>query len=134
MTEVEFGRLQKLNVQKTIDLEDITGTGFAYTNPNIFTLIFSILHFLVGFWFIAQSSSRSGLFYHSDLSIVPILLIIFGIIWLIVYLTSRHTLFFVEYAGGSIRFDASAIGLRESQIFEKNIRIAKNLLKKKKEK
>jgi len=136
--ELAFGKLSNFNVQKTIDLEDVTGTGFAFTNRNLFALIMAILNFAVSLKFLPSFYYAIAEF--DDISIAPvqsfifplifILLIIFGIAWLISYIKGRHTLFFIEYAGGNIRFDASAIGLQESRSFEKNIRIAKNRLKK----
>jgi hypothetical protein len=67
-----------------------------------------------------QTSSASAVIV--TFFIVPVLLIIS-------YIKNRKTLFFIEYAGGGIRFDSSIYGLVESQDFEKQIRRAKNKVK-----
>jgi len=102
MVDVNTGKIERINMQKTIDLEDITGTGFVYASPQIWKLVVAILTC----W-----------------------LIIPAIILIVSYLKNRNTLFFIEYAGGCIKFDASIYGLAESQDFEKQIRRAKNKLK-----
>lgn len=102
MIDVNFGEIERINMQKTIDLEDITGTGFVYSSPQIWKLVVAILT-------------------------API--IIPAILLLISYFKNRNTLFFIEYAGGCIKFDASIYGLAESQDYEKQIRRAKNRLK-----
>lgn len=102
MIDINSGKIERFNMQKTIDLEDITGTGFIYASPQLWKLILAILT-------------------------API--IIPAIILIVSYIKSRDTLFFIEYAGGCIKFDASIYGLAESQDFEKQIRRAKNKLK-----
>ena len=102
MLDINSGKIARFNMQKTIDLEDITGTGFIYASPQLWKLILAILT-------------------------VPI--IIPAIILVVSYIKSRETLFFIEYAGGCIKFDSSIYGLAESQDFEKQIRRAKNNVK-----
>ncbi len=102
MVDINSGKLERFNMQKTIDLEDITGTGFIYASPQLWKLILAILT-------------------------API--IIPAIILIVSYIKSRETLFFIEYAGGCIKFDASIYGLAEAQDFEKQIRRAKNKVK-----
>ena len=102
MVDINSGKIERFNMQKTIDLEDITGTGFVYSSPQVWKLVLAILTIPV--------------------IIPPILL-------LVSYLKSRNTLFFIEYAGGCIKFDASIYGLAESQDFERQIRRAKNHVK-----
>lgn len=102
MIDINSGSIERFNTQKTIDLEDITGTGFIYASPQIWKLILAIL---------------------TAPLIIPALLLIVS------YIKNRDTLFFVEYAGGCIKFDVSIYGLAESQDFEKQIRRAKNKLK-----
>lgn len=102
MVDINSGKIERFNMQKTIDLEDITGTGFVYSSPQVWKLVLAIL-------------------------IIPV--IIPPILLLVSYLKSRNTLFFIEYAGGCIKFDASIYGLAESQDFERQIRRAKNHVK-----
>lgn len=102
MVDLNSGKIERFNMQKTIDLEDITGTGFIYASPQLWKLILAVL--TVPF-------------------IIPAILLIVS------YIKGRNTLFFIEYAGGCIKFDASIYGLAESQDFEKQIRRAKNNIK-----
>lgn len=102
MVDINSGKIERFNMQKTIDLEDITGTGFVYSSPQVWKLVLAILTM----W-----------------AIIPAILL------LVSYLKSRNTLFFIEYAGGCIKFDASIYGLAESQDFERQIRRAKNHVK-----
>ena len=95
MVDTNQGKIAKYNIEKIINLEDITGTGFIYAQEQIWKLIFALIT-------------------------VP--LIIPAIILVISYLINRNTMFFIEYAGGSIRFDASIYGIAESQDFHKQIR------------
>lgn len=102
MVDINSGKIERFNMQKTIDLEDITGTGFVYSSPQVWKLVLAILTIPV---------------------IIPAILL------LVSYLKGRNTLFFIEYAGGCIKFDASIYGLAESQDFERQIRRAKNHVK-----
>lgn len=102
MVDINSGKIERFNMQKTIDLEDITGTGFVYSSPQVWKLVLAILTI----W-----------------AIIPAILL------LVSYLKGRNTLFFIEYAGGCIKFDASIYGLAESQDFERQIRRAKNHVK-----
>ena len=105
MIDINIGKVERFNMQKTIDLEDITGTGFIYASPQILKLILAIL---------------------TAPLIIPAIILIFS------YIRHRNTLFFIEYAGGCIKFDASIYGLAESQNFEKKIRRAMSKIKEKK--
>lgn len=100
--DINNGKIARINMQKTIDLEDITGTGFIFASSQLWKLILAIL---------------------TAPLIVPAILL------LVSYFKNRDTLFFIEYAGGCIKFNASIYGLVESQDFEKQIRRAKNRLK-----
>lgn len=102
MIDLNSGKIERFNMQKTIDLEDITGTGFVFASPQVWKLILAILTAPV---------------------IIP------AIILIVSYIKNRNTLFYIEYAGGCIKFDASIYGLAESQDFEKQIRRAKNHVK-----
>lgn len=102
MVDINNGKIARINMQKTIDLEDITGTGFIFASSQLWKLILAIL---------------------TAPLIVPAILL------LVSYFKNRDTLFFIEYAGGCIKFNASIYGLVESQDFEKQIRRAKNRLK-----
>ncbi|MCM1188468.1 MAG: zinc ribbon domain-containing protein [bacterium] len=121
MIDTNSGKIQRFNMQKTIDLEDITGTGFIYSNP-LWKLILAVLLFIVSLVIFVVGDI--------DYTAAPISALIISAILLIVsYIKGRTTLFSIEYAGGCIQFDAAIYGLAESQDFEKQIRRAKNHLK-----
>ncbi len=113
MMDINSGKLERSNIQKTIDLEDITGTGFIYSSSQIWKLVLAVIFPIIGL--IAPIAFITG--------------IIASILLLVSYMKGRNTLFFIEYAGGCIKFDASIYGLAESQDFEKQIRRAKNKVK-----
>lgn len=128
MVDINNGKMGLINRQQTIDLEDITGTGFIYASPQIWKLILAVMLFGVGFL------CSMG----TDESIRSIIISIVGAFWIsaillmVSYIKNRNTFFVIEYAGGCIKFDASIYGLAESQDFEKQIRRAKNQVKGKK--
>lgn len=102
MVDINVGKIERYNMKKTIDLEDITGTGFVYASPQGWKLL---------------------------LAIMTAFTIILPVICIVSYIRSRTTQFFIEYAGGSIRFEASMYSLADVQDFEKQIRRAKDNIK-----
>jgi hypothetical protein len=123
MININGGKVKRTNMQKTIDIEDITGTGFEYDSPQIWKLICGFLCLI--FCLLLTFNGFSGIFSSS----LFLSFLIVSIIFFISYVVSRNTFFFIEYAGGCIRFDSSIYGLAESQDFEKQIRRAKNKVK-----
>ncbi|MCM1190095.1 MAG: zinc ribbon domain-containing protein [bacterium] len=123
MIDTNSGKFQRFNMQKTIDLEDITGTGFLYSSP-LWKVICAVILLFAGVLIGIPLMAYFIYFY-------PLLLvcIISAILLFVSYIKNRATLFFIEYAGGCIKFDAAIYGLAESQDFEKQIRRAKNHVK-----
>lgn len=115
MINVNGGKVGRVNQQQTVDLEDITGTGFIYDSAAIWKLFVGVMLCVIGAVFVVFGIGVVG--------------IIAGIFLIVSYFLGRHTLFFIEYAGGCIKFDASIYGLAESQDFEKQIRRAKDKAK-----
>lgn len=124
MIDINSGKLEHYNMQKTLDLEDITGTGFIYASPSVWKLVLGI--FVIPA--VAGVLSFAVLWGLASV-VVGILPIPAFILLFVSYIKSRNTLFFIEYAGGCIKFNASIYGLAESQDFEKQIRRAKNKVK-----
>ena len=118
MIDFNQGKFGRYNMQKTIDLEDITGTGFVYTSSSLWKLIVAL--FLLVLIITAILLGKVEFL---------IILIIPAILLMVSYFIERETLFFIEYAGGCIKFDASIYSLEESKDFEKQIRRAKNAVK-----
>lgn len=104
MVDINNGSISRYNIEKVINLEDITGTGFIFAREQIWKLILAVL---------------------TAFTIIPPILLIVS------YIINRNTMFFIEYAGGSIRFDASIYGMAESQDFHKQIRRMQDKLKEK---
>lgn len=116
MIDVNNGKLGRVNRQQTVDLEDVTGTGFVYASPKIWKLILATIMLPVSFMFTAVFWKRAAL-------------LLLSILFFVAYFKGRKTYFVIEYAGGCIKFDASIYGRAESQDFEKQIRRAKNKVK-----
>lgn len=120
--------LQQDIIEKVVDLEDITGTGFRYNKPlgilaTIITVIITgIMGALVGYiWGDICGDEVVGLVVGIIIGIV-----ISVLIYIIKYFLSRKVDFILEYAGGAIRFDAKIIGLSNVKDFNKQIRRAKD--------
>lgn len=94
--------LDKVTMHQVIDIEDITGTGFIYSRLSKLMIIAGIL---------------------------TLPTIIIGIILLAKAFLDRKTFFFIQYAGGSINFDANIVGLADVNDFHKQIRRVKDKMK-----
>ncbi len=114
MIDISCGKAKCFNMYKTVDLEDITGTGLVYSSPQIWKLVLAILLPMIGL-----CSYMAGV----------VLGAVASILLLVSYMKDRATHFFIEYAGGCIEFDVTTYGLAESQEFEKQIRRAKSKVK-----
>lgn len=118
-------KLQQDIIEKVVDLEDITGTGFRYNKPlGIFAsiIIGLITAVIVLIW---------GVMFGGDIEPMLVLSIFIGIVisalvYTIKYLLCRKVDFILEYTGGAIRFDAKIIGLSNVKDFNKQIRRAKD--------
>lgn len=111
--------------EKVVNVEDVTGTGFIYTEPELWKLISGTALTVIGI--ISELliiSLELG-----TLSQIPLFLLIPCILLLLSSLISRKSLFFIEYAGGTIKFDASIYGIEESQDFQKQIRRVQDFLR-----
>lgn len=123
----EGKHFRKTSEERTVDLKDITGSGF--TNSKIFSLLLAavillILGLLIGL-FIIISDNSGGWYYGLDaILIVEVLPCIPGIIMLILYNFLALKLFEISYAGGKIAFKASNYSQTEIQNFQKSLRIA----------
>ena len=109
--------LQQDIIEKIVDLEDITGTGFRYNKP--FRILTTVI-MLVIWWLLIISFG----YYYSPVGLFGTIITI--LITIIKYIKSRKTDFMLEYAGGAIRFNASIIGLSHVKDFNMQIRRAKD--------
>lgn len=118
--------LTRNKYEKVIDLDDITASGFLYSDipaiiamlltPIVSAIVFGYLPSFIGyrwFYFFRWNNCFMGL-------------LIGAVIDIIRYIMNRKVYFLIEYAGGGIRFDASIIGIADVKDFHKQIRRAKN--------
>ncbi|MGN0400656.1 MAG: zinc ribbon domain-containing protein [Acetatifactor sp.] len=121
-------QLQQKKSEKIVDLEDITGTGFLYSKPlGILASIIWIVIPLLLFLFCLVWSIKAG---NEEYVLCALGVDVIAILRLIIrYLLNRNTFFEIEYAGGSIRFNAQIIGLSAVKDFQKQIRRAKDAAK-----
>ncbi len=113
--------LMKMMEERTLDLEDITGTGFIYTKVSKLMIFLGILFEIAAGVLGVVTGNNPGLCLVCGL--VPCLILIIAAFF------SRKIWFFIDYAGGSIQIDAKLIGLSDVQDFHKQIRRAKDALK-----
>ena len=110
-------RFMKDKQQWTIDLEDITATGFVYRSM-ISWLILSVLCGIAGV--VLAQRALSGVSEYAGVMMTQQLLsvvskyavipFIFGIVFLVVYLISKRTYFVVSHAGGSVALLVTQFG------------------------
>lgn len=124
--------LQEDLMEKTVDLEDITGTGFRYSKPLgllsvLLTYIVPLIAGAVWGWETGWKMGwgREGGAVNGAVGGF----VLATLITLVRYLKNRKTDFIIEYAGGFIRFDAMIIGLSNVRDFQKQIRRAKDKAK-----
>lgn len=112
--------LFKLVEERTLDLEDITGTGFIYTRVSKIMIFLGILFELL----MAILGGMDGELAMGILAgLIPCLILIIAAFF------SRKIWFFIDYAGGKIQIDAKLIGLADVQDFHKQIQRAKDATK-----
>lgn len=114
------GKLRQEDLmEKIVDLEDITGTGFCYSKP--LGILSVLITYIVSM--IAVYIPRIG---EGGVLEAVAGFVIASLITIVRYLKNRKTDFIIEYAGGFIRFDATIIGLSNVRDFQKQIRRAKD--------
>lgn len=111
--------------ERVVDVQDITGTGFVFSNP-IWLLVLSVIFFcgiIVGVKCLQSDMTVAIIF----LTAAPVI----GFILLMVYSSAKHTLFEISFAGGGIAFDVRWFSAEEAQFFQKNIKLIGDVLKSK---
>ena len=107
-------RFSKIHEERTVDVENITGTGFVHRNPvwlSVLAYIFAILSV------IALVAGIVPLLGDGEVAIFRVgsgLGLLF-LIFLLVYKSQKYTVFEVAFAGGGIGLDASWIDPNEAQ-------------------
>lgn len=118
----------KTTEERTLDLEDVTGTGFIYQKVSLIMLFLSLLFGII------EIIGIPALIIDGEQEIVAVLVLClpFTILLIMLTLKSRRIFFFIDYAGGRIKIDARLIGLSDVRDFHKQMRRAKDALKKEK--
>ena len=117
--------LTKTNEERTVDVKNITGSGFVYqSNWGMLFKIAGIVIAVLGI-FIGKVVCSDTPFWGSVAAAAS--LFIGGIIAILGYLLKRKTYFRIEYAGGCIAFDVSFYAQAEIDDFQKQLRRAKDL-------
>lgn len=112
----------KIHEERTVDVVNVTGTGFVHTDPLWLQLLAIVC------WILGGIATIAGIQPFLSWGDPSILLIGFGlglvglILWL-VYKAKKRTIFEVAFAGGGIGMDASWIDASEAEFFQKNIKL-----------
>ena len=116
------GKVNEVSCMQILDVEDITGTGFIYSAfPLIYVLLAAVAIALGALAGVLLGGRADAFLVTMFFGVVAAAIsLVIGVI------KSRQTQFFIEYAGGRIKFDASTIGLRDVQDFQKQIRRVKD--------
>ena len=119
------GHYKSNNEQRTLDVKDVTGTGFTAIRLMIF-LVIAIISVFTGALCVAEGCSLYGWKYDG----LAVLLIVFGILHCLVFwglfIVKKTKVFEIEYAGGKIAFPISAYNYDEIQNFQNALRLAKD--------
>lgn len=113
--------------EKIVDVDDVTGTGFRYNNP-VGIIVIGIIFLLMGMFAMIYNMMYRG--YIMMYGYMGAFFLLFGLAYIILYFVVRKVYFIIEYAGGSIMFDAKSIGVADVQAFQKLIYKAKDKRKK----
>lgn len=122
------GRYMKTDEDCTIDLQDITSSGFTYTG-RLWILCLAVLNFLgVLFWIIAGMTVLQYP-YISDgeqVMINGLRQFLICVLLTAAYLYFKISIYEVTYAGGSLSIRASSFGIRDVRAFDKALHQAKD--------
>lgn len=108
--------------ERVVDVPNITGTGFVYSNP-IWLLVLSIVFAITAIISLTQILNGSNAWP----VMLPALLIAGGCFAF--YRSKKRTLFEISFAGGGIAFDVSWFPTEEAQFFQKNLKLVGDSLK-----
>ena len=123
---LDGGHLNKAEIEQSVDLQDITSSGFKHYK-NIVACILSIIFLVLSVILLSISPAFS----YGDEETCLICSAIsggIGIIALIVYLCSRKNLYQVFFSGGSIAMKTSPFNAGDLEKFDRSLRQAKDNL------
>lgn len=119
----------KTTEERILDLEDVTGTGFIYSQMSKLMILWDLLCFIgaLPMLYIVLSQIRYH-YINPVFLLLALALITVGVISVMITLRSRKTFFFIDYAGGRIKVNARLVGLSDVRDFHKQMRRAKDAL------
>lgn len=114
MFSLDKGKFTSNTCFQTINADEITGTGFVYQTVSLVSLIveLAILLFITIF---LLATTR-----HMEATFIFLFLLAAGLSFL-AYFLFKKVFFFVEYPGGRVMFDATRVGIKEVQAFQKKL-------------
>ncbi|MCM1187704.1 MAG: zinc ribbon domain-containing protein [bacterium] len=101
-------------VDCTIDLQDITYTGFTYVSSP-FCIVLSVIFQAAGI-FLTLIYAQPAF----------VLVFLMGILFFLGYFRSKRTLYVISHGGGNIRMNVSFFGLESIREFDKKLHMAKD--------
>ena len=99
----------------TVDLQDITSTGFSYYS-SVWYILIAVVFLLAGL-ILAAGMEESG---------IMVVLWLFALLSFIRYFFSKRTIYVITYAGGSLGMNVSFFGLEAIREFDRQLHIAKD--------
>lgn len=115
-------RFSARSEERVVDVQNITGSGFIYSNP-VWLLVLAII-----FWTFALL--RTGIGAPPLWQITAVIAFgSVGTLLFFLYRSKKHTLFEISFAGGSIAFNVSWFPMAEAQFFQKNLKLVGDAIK-----
>lgn len=109
----------KTDEERTVDLQDITSSGFTYTRLflwNVIAVLGMVLFVLLGIYSGSDSKKQ----------VVAILFGVIDIVFWLIFILFKRAIYEISFAGGSIAIKASSYGMKEIKAFDKKLRLAKD--------
>ena len=114
----EGGHLTKTVEESTIDIKDITASGFSKSSKVGF-LIAGVFLLIAAAFLLILSMSGAG----DEVFFMSLLPAILGVATLVIYALTKIKLFYIAFAGGKIAFKASDYSQKEMQEFQRALRL-----------
>lgn len=125
--------------EKTVDLKDVTGTGFVHNKATwakvVYTILFWYSIFMLGVTFMSgiifDTLNYGAPFSDTPIGMIgaPIFLFLLHLIFKFIFKTYNYSVFEISYAGGGIAFDMNWITQQESKEFQQQLVLLKQIEK-----
>lgn len=109
----------KTDEERTVDLQDITSSGFVYVRMFLWNVI-AVLSMVAIALLCVFSEVRDD-----DIPYIVFAGLIDFVFWLI-YISYKRVIYEISFAGGSIAIEASSYGMKQIKAFDKQLRLAKD--------